>query len=162
MRRLILGLISALALVWGAAPADSYTPPPAGVPDVADGTFTISGGIIALGIGYEWGHGTLVYHGRSYPFRVRGVSVMDLGAAKITGDGAVFNLKSLADFAGNYAGSTFGSAVSHGASLALFKNEHGVTIRARSAISGLRFNFSGNGMRIRFTTPPKDPAEEKP
>lgn len=162
MRPLILGLVAALTLVGDAALAGSYTPPVADVSDVADGTITISGGIVALGIGYEWARGTLVYQGRSYPFRVRGVSVMDLGAAKITGDGAVFNLKSVANFAGSYAGSTFGSAVSHGTSLALFKNENGVTIRARSAVSGLRLNFSGNGMRIRFTTPPKAPAEGRP
>jgi hypothetical protein len=80
---------------------------------------------------------------------------MDIGAAKIAGVGEVFNLNFLADFEGDYAGSTFGSAVSRGASLALIKNEKGVTIRARSKVSGVRFNFSGNGMRIRLTAPPK-------
>jgi hypothetical protein len=125
-------------------------------PAVADGSITISGGVVALGIGYEWARGTLVYQGRAYPFWVRGVSVMDIGAAKIVGSGEVFNLKSLADFEGNYAGTTFGSAVSQGASLGLIKNEHGVSIRARSTVSGVRFNFSGNGIRIRFTTPSED------
>ena len=38
----------------------------------------------------------------------------------------------------------------------LLKNAKGVTIRARSSVSGVRFNFSGNGFRIRFTTPPQD------
>ncbi len=116
-----------------------------------DAVLTISGGVVALGVGYEWARGTLVYQGRSIPFLIRGVSVMDLGAARIAGTGEVFHLKSLADFEGNYAGSTFGSAVSRGASLALLKNEHGVTIRTRSAVSGVRFNFSGNDVRIKFT-----------
>ena len=127
------------------APVEEMGPP--------DATLTISGGVIALGIGYEWAHGTLMYQGRSIPFTVRGVSVLDVGAAKISGAGEVFHLKSLADFAGNYGGSTFGSAVAHGASLGLVKNEHGVTIRARSTVSGVRLNFSGNGMRIRLTSP---------
>jgi hypothetical protein len=153
MRPCLLSLIAFLTLAGRIASADQPAPAPPVVPEIADGSITIHGSIVALGIGYEWARGTLVYHGRTYPFRVRGFSVMDLGAARIIGGGEVFNLHSLADFAGNYAGSTFGSAVSHGASLALFKNEHGVAIRTRSTISGVRFNLSGNGMRIEFTAP---------
>jgi hypothetical protein len=149
-----LCLIAALMLASGSAAAGNDSAPPMAVPEVADGSITISGGVVALGIGYEWARGTLVYHGRAYPFWVRGLSVMDIGAAKITGGGEVFNLKSLADFEGNYAGTAFGSAVPHGASLALIKNENGVSIRARSTVSGIRLNFSGNGIRIRFTTAP--------
>jgi hypothetical protein len=153
----IRSLIAVLMLAGGTAAAGNDSPPPPMVaPAVADGSITISGGVVALGIGYEWARGTLVYQGRAYPFWVRGVSVMDIGAAKIVGSGEVFNLKSLADFEGNYAGTTFGSAVSQGASLGLIKNEHGVSIRARSTVSGVRFNFSGNGIRIRFTTPSED------
>lgn len=107
-----------------------------------------------MGVGYEWARGVLEFNGRTYPFWVRGISVMDVGAAKIVGSGEVFDLKSLADFEGAYAGSTFGSAVSRGASLGLMKNDKGVTIRMRSAVAGIRFNFSGNGMRIKLTPPP--------
>jgi hypothetical protein len=156
MRPFIQSLIAALMLAGAsAAMSNDSSPRPMVVPEVADGSITISGGVVALGIGYEWARGTLIYQGRAYPFSVRGLSVMDIGAAKITGGGEVFNLKSLADFAGNYAGTTFGSAVSRGASLALIKNENGVTIRARSTVSGVRFNFSGNGIRIRLTAPPR-------
>jgi hypothetical protein len=145
-----------LALTLAGAPAmlraDAPTPV---VPEVPDATITLTGGVIGLGIGYEWAHGTLSYQGRTFPFRVHGLSVMDIGAARITGTGEVFNLKTLAQFEGDYAGSTFGSAVSRGSSLALIKNESGVIIKARSSISGVRFNFSGNGIRIQFTLPPK-------
>jgi hypothetical protein len=144
-------LLAALLLVSATASAGPVLDPPAADPGPPDAVLTISGGVVALGVGYEWARGTLVYQGRSIPFLVRGVSVLDVGAAKIAGTGEVFHLKALADFEGNYAGSTFGSAVSRGASFALLKNERGVTIRVRSAVSGVRFNFSGNGMRIRFT-----------
>ncbi len=153
MRPSIRGLIAILMLAGGVATAGNDASAPPVAPEVADASIAFDGGIIALGIGYEWAHGTLIYRGRSYPFLVRGASFMDLGAAKIKGSGEVFNLKSLTDFEGDYAGSTFGSAVSSGASLALFKNERGVRIRARSTISGVRFNFSGNGLRIRFSAP---------
>ena len=149
----IRSLIATLVLAGNAATAADNASPSAVASEAADASITIDGGIVALGIGYEWGHGTLIYRGRGYPFQVRGVSVVDFGAAKITGTGEVFNLKSLADFEGRYAGSTFGSALSSGASMALFTNEHGVRIRARSAISGIRLNFSGNGLRIRFADP---------
>jgi hypothetical protein len=146
----IQGLIAVLMLTGGMASAGNDSPPAVVPAEVADASISINGGVVALGVGYEWARGTLVYRGRTYPFRVRGLSFMDIGAAKITGDGEVFHLKSVTDFEGDYAGSTFGSAVSHGASVALFKNEHGVSIRARSTVSGVRFNFSGNGIRIRF------------
>lgn len=155
MNRTVKRLFALLLLAGAAASATPEVKTQTSVPEVPDATITISGGVIALGVGYEWLRGTLTYHGRDFPFRLRGLTVMDLAAAKIAGNGEVFNLKSLADFEGTYAGSTFGSAVSRGASLALIKNEKGVAIRARSAVSGIRFNLSGNGFRIRFTSPPK-------
>jgi hypothetical protein len=33
------------------------------------------------------------------------------------------------------------------------KDESGVTIRARSTVSGVRLKLSGNGIRIRFSNP---------
>jgi hypothetical protein len=151
-------LLVALSLASAAAVAGAPAPTAPEISGPPDATLTISGGVIALGVGYEWARGTLLYQGQTIPFTVRGVSVVDVGAAKIAGAGEVYHLKSLADFAGNYAGSSFGSAVTRGASLALIKNEHGVTIRARSAVSGVRWNFSGNGVRIRLgSVPPHTP-----
>jgi hypothetical protein len=152
MRQTLPTVLAALVLATASA-AGPPSPTPVEEMGPPDATLTISGGVIALGIGYEWAHGTLVYRGQSIAFTVRGVSVLDIGAAKISGAGEVFHLKSLADFAGDYGGTTFGSAVTRGASLGLVKNEHGVTIRARSNVSGIRLNFSGNGMRIRLTPP---------
>jgi hypothetical protein len=153
MRSFITRLAAMVLLMSSAASGQEGGSPGPAVPEVADASITLDGGIIALGIGYEWVHGTLFYHGQVYPFQVRGLSFIDLGAAKIRGSGEVFNLKSVSDFQGDYAGSTFGSAVSSGASLALFTNEHGVRIRARSTISGVRLNFSGNVLRIRLAKP---------
>ncbi len=153
MSRHVQTLIAALTLACGAAAAGADAPVPTAEIGVADATLTISGHVIALGIGYEWARGTLTYQGRSIPFWVQGLSVLDIGAAKITGVGEVFNLRTVARFEGDYAGSTFGSAVSHGQSIALLKNANGVAIRVRSAVSGVRLNFSGNTLRIRLTAP---------
>jgi hypothetical protein len=163
MSRYIQNLAAALLLASAVAQADPGAPAPTETVGTPDATITISGGVIAAGIGYEWARGTLTYQGQTVPFWIQGISVMDVGAAKISGVGEVFNLTSLAQFEGDYTGSTFGSSVSHGTSIALLKNKSGVTIRARSSISGVRLNFSGNGMRIRFSAPPKaNNAKDRP
>ncbi len=163
MKLALRSLLALLVLAGTSASAGTGAPSTIEVPATADATITISGHIVALGIGFEWARGTLFYRGRSIPFWVRGISVMDIGAAKILGTGEVFDLKSVADFEGRYVGSTFGSAVSKGASLALIKNERGVSIRVRSDVTGIRFNFSGIGVRIRLTAPTKaDAASSSP
>ena len=63
MRKLFLSLVAGLFVSSVALAADE--PPPA-VPAVADGSIPsgyvwLSGGTVALGIGYTWGHGTLYY-----------------------------------------------------------------------------------------------------
>ena len=153
MKSTLCPLLLVLVLATRSAIAGAPSPAPPQISGPPDATLTIAGGVIALGVGYEWARGTLHYQGRTIPFWVHGLSVMDLGAAKIAGAGEVFQLKSLDDFAGNYVGTTFGSALAHGDSLGLLKNEHGVTIRVRSTVSGVRINFSGNGMRIRLMPP---------
>jgi outer membrane immunogenic protein len=155
VRRAVHTLVTVLALLSASAPAGAGAPAPTEAVGVPDATITISGNVIALGVGYEWARGTLTYKGQTIPFWVRGISAMDIGVAKFTGVGEVFHLDSLSEFAGNYVGSTFGSAVPHGESIVLLKNEKAVSIRARSTVSGIRLNFSGNGMRIRLSAPSK-------
>ena len=67
-----------------------------------DGRRTFSGGAAAPGIGFQWGSGVLTYGGVDYPFRVSGISIIDVGLARVTGSGRVSGLRSLSDFNGNY------------------------------------------------------------
>ena len=111
---------------------------------------TFSGGGVAAGIGYTWGHGTL-YNSKDqkqYPFKLSGVSVADVGAAGINAEGEVYNLTSPADLAGNYSAVTAGLTIIEGGSVAYLKNEKGVVIKLHSQTGGLRFNLSANGMHI--------------
>ncbi len=143
MRSILQCLLAVLIFSNATASVGSDSSAAAETAGTPDATFTISGGVVAFGVGYEWARGALLYQGRMIPFWVRGVSVMDIGAGKIAGTGEVFHLNSLADFEGDYGGTTFGSAISRGTSLSLLKNRVGVTLKARSTISGVRFNFSG-------------------
>jgi hypothetical protein len=115
-----------------------------------DATLQLSGGSLAVGIGYVWGHGTVNFQGADHKFRIHGVSVADVGGASISATGAVTNLTNLTDFNGKYVAWSAGATVGDGGSAVYMKNEHGVVIKLTSTTVGLRFNLSGNGVTIKL------------
>jgi hypothetical protein len=134
-----------LSLSAVAAAADKS---PVAADAVPDATLTLSGGSVAAGIGYTWGHGELKMHDHSQHFSIRGVSVVDVGAANFNATGNVYNLKKLADFSGTYAAAEAGAAVVNGVNAIYLRNEHGVVIKLIADQTGLRFNLSADGVRI--------------
>ncbi len=115
-----------------------------------DATVKLHGGSIAAGIGFVWGHGTVNYHGRAHRFSINGISVVDVGGAKISASGVVMHLDKLSDFEGNYIAWGAGVTLAAGGSAVYMKNEHGVVIKLLSSTQGLRFNLSGNGVKLRL------------
>ena len=115
-----------------------------------DATLQLSGGSLAIGIGYVWGHGTVYFQGADHKFRIHGVSVADVGGASISATGAVINLTNLTDFNGKYVAWSAGATVGGGGSAVYMKNEHGVIIKLTSTTAGLRFNLSGNGVTVKL------------
>ncbi len=113
------------------------------------GTVNISSKAIAVGIGVTWGDGTLTYGGRTYPFSMTGLSVVDLGISNVTSTGEVFNLNSVSDFSGNYAAGEAGIAVAGGPSDVIMKNEHGVVLRLHGTQQGVRFTLAPQGVAIK-------------
>jgi len=150
MHKLILSLFAIVFASGVASAADAGSSSP--VPDSAipSAYVWLSGGAVAIGIGYSWGHGTLYYskNQKQYKFKLSGVSVADVGAAGITAEGEVYNLNSPADLSGNYSAVTAGVTIIEGGSVAYLKNEKGVVIKLHSQTGGLRFNLSADGMRI--------------
>jgi hypothetical protein len=148
----LVTLASALQLtVSYAAPpqaTDSATTsqPPADAP--SDATLKLEGGSVAAGIGYVWGHGKVTYQGVAHKFKINGVSVVDVGAAKISATGDVSHLSKLSDFPGVYTAWTAGATFGGGGSAVYMKNEHDVVIKLISTTEGLRFNLSGNGVKV--------------
>jgi hypothetical protein len=138
------------AAVLGGTTDRSHTYPPVTIGAEPDATLDLTGGSVAIGVGYVWGSGDLVYNGAKHKFKVRGVSVVDVGAAHLAASGVVYNLKQLEDFAGAYSAVTAGATVGAGGSAALLQNEHGVVIRLLSTTAGLRFNLAGNGISVRL------------
>ena len=113
-----------------------------------DATLTMSEGQVALGIGYSWGNGVLTYEGKAYPFKVKGISVVDIGITKATSSGKVYNLKKLEDFDGNYTAASAEGTVGGGAGALTMKNQNGVVIDLVSTTVGANLKLSVEGVKI--------------
>jgi hypothetical protein len=150
MRKLLLSVFASVFVPLIAAAADGASSPPVAEGAIPSAYVWLSGGSVAIGIGYSWGHGTLYYSKdqKQYKFKLSGVSVADVGAAGITAEGEVYNLTSPQDLSGSYSAVTAGVTIIEGGSVAYLKNDKGVVIKLHSQTAGLRFNLSANGMRI--------------
>lgn len=148
MRQLTVSML-ACALLAGAAFADtSQSPPTSNATDEPDATVDFTGGSIAAGVGFVWGHGDLIFKGSKHSFKLSGISIVDVGASHITASGVVYNLKDLSDFDGNYTAASAGVTIAGGGSAVVLRNEHGVVIKLLSTAEGLRFNLSADGVNI--------------
>jgi hypothetical protein len=152
MRKIFLSLVATIlaSTVAVAGEGASSAAPPVAEGSVPSGYVWLSGGVIAVGIGYSWGHGTL-YNSKDqkqYKFKISGVSVADVGGAGITAEGEVYNLTSPADLSGDYSAVTAGMTIIEGGSIAYLRNDKGVVIKLHSQTGGLRFNLSANGMHV--------------
>jgi hypothetical protein len=103
---------------------------------------------VAAGVGFHWGGGILSFAGNQHPFTLKGVSLVDVGVAKMIAEGAVENLARLEDFAGSYLAVEAGVAAGQGASRVVLRNEHGVVIRLASHLTGVAFRLGAEGFQI--------------
>ena len=154
MHKSILSFL-AIVFVSGAAAAEGTSSPPVTEGAIPSAYVWLSGGSVAVGIGYTWGHGTLYYSKdqKQYKFKLSGVSIADVGGAGINAEGEVYNLTTPADLSGNYSAATAGVTIIEGGSVAYLKNEKGVVIKLHSQTGGLRFNLSAEGMHITLQQP---------
>ena len=118
-----------------------------------DATLRVNGGSFALGIGVNWGSGTLSYRGKDYPVRVKGLSVGRVGATSSSAYGEVFNLKHLQDFNGHYdigGAGTRGVTLGSGKTGTIMSNQAGVIVRVSSTQSGVAVNATGGGVDLQL------------
>lgn len=116
--------------------------------EAPDAVIELSGGSVAIGIGYSWGHGTLIFHGKRYPVTVSGFSLASVGADGYTATGSVYGLKSLSDIEGVYSSAAVEGTVGGGAGASALKNQHGVVIEMTSTTKGLNLKLAAEGVRI--------------
>jgi hypothetical protein len=141
-------LATALGLSSCATAPPGRAEPASGNLSKYDATVKMTGGLVAVGMGYGWGHGTISYQGTDQTFCVHGLSLGEVAAASLKAEGLVFNLNSLKDFSGRYYAVSVGVALAHGESAAMLKNERGVMMQLETKVRGLRFNIAASGSRI--------------
>ena len=105
---------------------------------------------VAVGVGVSWGDGILEYQGKKYTFTVEGLSVLDLGVAKVSARGEVKNLKKPEDFNGSYALVGTGAGVGGGAGAALLKNQNGVEMALVATGQGVKLSIAQGGVGVKL------------
>jgi hypothetical protein len=114
----------------------------------ADATIDLSGGSVAVGVGVDWSKGTLHYKGQDIPVKVKGLSLVRVGASKFSATGEVYKLNQVSDFAGNYSAVAAGAALAGGGSISAMENEHGVVMHLRSTTIGVDLDLGVKGLEI--------------
>jgi hypothetical protein len=138
----VLVLLLALVLSGSAFAAEKKTE------EKPDATLKLSGGQAALGIGWSWAKGVLSYKGKEYPFKVQGLSVLDVGITDVEAEGKVYHLKKLADFSGTYASATAAATLGRGAGATAMKNNKGVVIDLFPKTTGANLKLAGEGVKF--------------
>ena len=112
------------------------------------GTVSIDMTSVAAGIGFSSGSGVLRYKGKSYVFKIDGLSVGNVGIASISAVGNVYNLSNVSQFAGNYAAAGAGIALAGGAAGLTMQNQRGVIINLNAVQQGVQLNIGPQGFKI--------------
>src|SRR4029450_11106251 len=134
------GTAARMALLVGLVQAQEAKKP--------DATLTLSEGSVAVGIGWSWGKGVLNYKGQSYPVKVEGLPVGEVGVTKAQARGDVFNLKRVEDFPGLYAAAGAEGTAVKGAGAPTLRNERGVSITLKSATKGANLKLAAEGLKL--------------
>ncbi len=103
-----------------------------------------------LGVGINWGDGTLKFKGKEYHFSMSGLSLVDLGISKVSAKGEVYDLKKVSDLSGNYVGLKVGIALAGGVGGVRMQNQNGVIIRLDSTQKGIKLNLGPKGVTLKL------------
>jgi outer membrane immunogenic protein len=114
----------------------------------SDATLTLHTISIADGVGYSWGAGVLTFQGKTYPFRVEGISIGDMGVSRAEATGTVYHLTTIDDFSGDYVAFSTSAAIARGSGVATMRNRNGVVIDLTGIDQGLKLKFAVEGVKI--------------
>jgi hypothetical protein len=147
-RRFKMKRFSAMVVVLGMVAILSGLALAAETEKKPDATLRLSQGQVAVGIGWSWGKGVLTLKGKDYPFKVSGLSVLDVGITKAEAEGKVYNLKKLEDFNGTYVSAAAAATLGVGAGATAMKNDKGVVIHLFPKTKGVNLKLAGEGVKF--------------
>ncbi len=140
MRKFLAVSAMGLGLLFAQpAPSSAQTP---------DGVIELSGGAVAIGIGYSWGSGTLIFQGKRYPLNISGLSVASVGVTDYTAAGSVEGLHSPQDINGVFTAVSAGGTLGGGGNISAMQNQNGVVIHLTSTTQGLSLSLAAEGLKI--------------
>lgn len=139
MKRLTVSVLVVALSLFGSVFAQAEKP---------DATLKLSEGQVAVGIGWSWGKGVLTFKGKHHPFKVEGLSVVDVGVTKANAVGKVYHLRKLSDFNGTYTSAAAEGTIGGGAGVSTMKNQNGVVINLQSTTQGVNVKLAGEGVKF--------------
>lgn len=115
------------------------------------GTLEMKIKAVALGVGVEWGGGSLdMYDGTSHEFKVNGLTLLDVGISGVEATGEVYHLVEAKDLEGTFFSGEAGAVLVKGASALSMKNRNGVVIKLKSAQKGARLTLAVEGLKLKM------------
>jgi hypothetical protein len=130
-----------MTLASNAVAAEKATP---------SGKITIESRSIAAGVGVTWGDGKLTFKGKTYPFSIDGLTLVDFGISKASAVGDVYNLTDSAKLAGTYVAAEAGIALAGGVGGMVLRNQDGVIIHVHSVSRGAKLQLGTSGLTIKM------------
>lgn len=113
------------------------------------GRVTIDETQFGLILGGSVGNGKLTYKGKSYRFKLSGLSLgANVGVSKSRAVGKVYDLRSLSKFPGTYTKLDASVALGGGIGGLQMQNENGVIMHLESRTQGLQFNLGMSGVTV--------------
>jgi hypothetical protein len=118
--------------------------------DEPSGTVSIETKSVAIGIGFSWGEGVLNYKGKEYKFKVKGLSVVDVGVTSVSATGHVYHLDKIEDFTGTYTAAEAGIAIGGGVGAQAMENQNGVVMQLTSTKTGIKVKLAPEGLEVKM------------
>lgn len=92
----------------------------------------------------------VTFKGKSYPFSVDGLSLVDWGISKANASGDVYNLTDVGKFAGTYVAAEAGLTLAGGMGGMVLRNANGVILHLRSVSQGAQLQLGTIGLIIKM------------
>ncbi|MFZ1640943.1 MAG: DUF1134 domain-containing protein [Candidatus Contendobacter sp.] len=138
------GVLLAMSLLVGGLALAADAKQPVGKVSLEEKQF----GLI---LGGSAGGGTLVFHGKNYPFKLKGLSAgLNVGVSKMSAVGEVYDMKKVSQFPGTYTKLEASVALGGGVGGLRLQNENGVIMNLHSRTKGLDLNL-GNVTGVTVT-----------
>jgi hypothetical protein len=111
------------------------------------GKVSIESNSIALAVGVNWGDGRLIFKGKHQLFAVNGLTLVDIGIAKASAIGEVYNLTDISQFEGTYLAGEAGFDLAGGIAM---RNKNGVVLHMRGDSEEALLQLAPSGVTIKF------------